>query len=153
MVIRFYGYNEAGVLDAPITAGSDTGAAVEKFIFFTLTKFDYSLGSKLVEYKIEGAVPETAVGFSSNRGSIPFAQQFVGATVQDILVGQIQQQSAAEQAGDATRNNKAVTPDPADAGPAGAGLGLSGQAIAAERLRLQSIANESSFLNRIRDRL
>jgi hypothetical protein len=153
MVIRFYGYNEAGVLDAPITAGSDTGAAVEKFIFFTLTKFDYSLGSKLVEYKIEGAVPETAVGFSSNRGSIPFAQQFVGATVQDILVGQIQQQTAAQPAGDATRNNQPVTPDPADAGPAGAGLGLSGQAIAAERLRLQSIANESSFLNRIRDRL
>ena len=146
MVIRFYGYNEAGVLDTPITAGSDTGAAVEKFIFFTLTKFDYSLGSKLMEYKIEGAVPETAVGFSSDRGSIPFAQQFVGATVQDILVGQIQQQNAAQSAGDATRNDKAVTPDPA-------GLGLSGQAVAAERRRLQSIANESSFLNRIRDRL
>jgi hypothetical protein len=144
MVIRFYGYNEAGVLDTPITAGSDTGAAVEKFIFFTLTKFDYSLGSKLVEYKIEGAVPETAVGFSSNRGSIPFAQQFVGATVQDILVGQIQQQTAAQPAGDATRNNKPVTDTPS---------GQTNAVITGDESALIPTLPDSSFLNRIRDRL
>jgi len=150
MVIRFYGYDEAGQLAMPIDNSpdsTDARAAVEKFIFFTLTKFDYSLGSKLVEYKIEGAALETAVGFSSDRGSIPFAQQFTGATVKDILVGQIQQQTAAETAGDATRNNRPVTDAPSG------GTGINSNVTQAERDRLKNMAGESSFLNRIRGQL
>ena len=152
MVIRFYGYDEAGQLAMPINNSADSTdakAAVEKFIFFTLTKFDYSLGSKLVEYKIEGASLETAVGFSSDRGSIPFAQQFTGATVKDILVGQIQQQTAAQSAGDATRNEKPVTSSP----NGGGGTGINSNVTQAERDRFANMAGESSFLNRIRDRL
>ena len=152
MVIRFYGYDEAGQLVMPIgnsADSTDARAAVEKFIFFTLTKFDYSLGSKLVEYKIEGAALETAVGFSSDRASIPFAQQFTGATVKDILVGQIQQQTAAQSAGDATRNNKPVTSAP----NGGGGTGINSNITQAERDRFANIAGESSFLNRIRGQL
>ena len=152
MVIRFYGYDEAGQLVMPIgnsPDSTDARAAVEKFIFFTLTKFDYSLGSKLVEYKIEGAALETAVGYSSDRGSIPFAQQFTGATVKDILVGQIQQQTAAQSAGDATRNDKPVTSAP----NGGGGTGINSNVTQAERDRFANMAGESSFLNRIRDRL
>ena len=147
MVIRFYGYDEAGQLVMPIgnsPDSTDARAAVEKFIFFTLTKFDYSLGSKLVEYKIEGAALETAVGYSSDRGSIPFAQQFTGATVKDILVGQIQQQTAAQSAGDATRNNRPVTDDPS---------GQTNAVITGDESAFFPTLPESSFLNRIRDRL
>ena len=147
MVIRFYGYDEAGQLAMPIDNSpdsTDARAAVEKFIFFTLTKFDYSLGSRLVEYKIEGAALETAVGFSSDRGSIPFAQQFTGATVKDILVGQIQQQTAAQSAGDATRNDRPVTAAPS---------GQTNAVITGDESAFFPTLPESSFLNRIRDRL
>ena len=90
MVIRFYGYDENGVLARPITnrqGSTDSAAAVEKFIPFTLTKIDFSVGSKLVEYKIEGATPDIATGLSTNRGSIPQEFEFSGTTVRDLLVG------------------------------------------------------------------
>lgn len=90
MVIRFYGYDENGVLARPITnrqGSTDSAAVVEKFIPFTLTKIDFSVGSKLVEYKIEGATPDIATGLSTNRGSIPQDFGFSGTTVRDLLVG------------------------------------------------------------------
>jgi len=115
MVIRFYGYNEAGQLIQPITsiAGSqDPNAVVEKFIFFQLGNFEYSMTSKAVEYKITGAAPATAIGYSVSRGSIPINAQFTGTTVKDILVGQIQQQTASQAAGDNTRNGQPISSSP-----------------------------------------
>jgi hypothetical protein len=116
MAIRFYGYDEAGKLVQPITSGAgnqDPNAVVEKFVFFQLASLEYSMTSKAVEYKITGATPSTAVGFSASRGSIPFNAQFTGATVKDVLVGQIQQVTATVAAGDATRNGQPVSPTPA----------------------------------------
>jgi hypothetical protein len=90
MVIRFYGYDDNGVLQAPITnvaGNTDSRAVIEKFIPFTLKKIDFSVGSRMVEYTIEGAAPEVRTGLSTNRGSIPQDFSFSGVTVQDILVG------------------------------------------------------------------
>jgi len=115
MVIRFYGYNDRGELVVPITnnvGSTDPKAAVEKFIFFQMNRFDYAMGSKLMEYKIEGATPETGIGYSTNRGSIPFNAQFTGNTVKDILVGQIKQQTASQAAGDNTRNGVPIVSAP-----------------------------------------
>jgi hypothetical protein len=115
MVVRFYGYDEAGQLVVPIDNSpdsTDSGAAVEKFIFYQQNSLTYSMGSKLVEYKITGAVPSTQTGFSSNRGSIPFNMQFTGATVKDVLVGQIKQQTASQVAGDNTRNGVPIASAP-----------------------------------------
>ena len=115
MVIRFYGYNEQGQLVQPITnniGSTDPSAAVEKFIFYQQTSLSYSVGSKLTEYKITGAAPSTRIGFSSDRGSIPFNAQFTGTTVKDILVGQIQQQTASQAAGDQTRNGNPIKSSP-----------------------------------------
>jgi hypothetical protein len=115
MVIRFYGYDEAGQLVVPIDNSpdsTDSSAAVEKFIFYQQNSLTYSMGSKLVEYKITGAVPSTQTGFSSNRGSIPFNMQFTGATVKDVLVGQIKQQTASQVAGDNTRNGVPIASAP-----------------------------------------
>jgi hypothetical protein len=116
LAIRFYGYDEAGKLVQPITSGAgnqDPNAVVEKFVFFQLASLEYSMTSKAVEYKITGAAPSTAVGFSASRGSIPFNAQFTGATVKDVLVGQIQQVTATVAAGDATRNGQPISPTPA----------------------------------------
>ena len=106
MVIRFYGYNEQGQLQQPIrnTGSTDPNAAVEKFVFYSQTSLAYSVSSKLTEYRITGAAPSTNIGFSVNRGSIPFNMQFTGTTVKDVLVGQIKQQTASNAAGDNTRN-------------------------------------------------
>jgi hypothetical protein len=119
MVIRFYGYDEKGNLIQPIarnTGATDSRAVVEKFIYFILTDLTYSISNRLVEYKITGAAPGTATGLSSNRGSIPANYQFSGATVRDILVGQIQQQTASQAAGDQTRNGVPIKFDPGSGG-------------------------------------
>ena len=136
MVIRFYGYNEKGQLVQPITnnvGSTDPNAAVEKFIFYQQTSLNYSVGSKLTEYRITGASPSTNIGFSVNRGSIPFNMQFTGTTVKDVLVGQIKQQTASQAAGDKTRNNIPISPtapgagvDPNTINPQGAAFGGGG---------------------------
>lgn len=115
MVIRFYGYDDRGQLVQPITnnvGSTDPLAAVEKFIFYQQTSLSYSVGSKLTEYRITGASPSTNIGFSVNRGSIPFNMQFTGSTVKDVLVGQIKQQTASQAAGDQTRNDIPIAPAP-----------------------------------------
>jgi hypothetical protein len=95
------------------TVGStDPNAAVEKFIFYQQTSLSYSVGSRLTEYRITGASPSTNIGFSVNRGSIPFNMQFTGSTVKDVLVGQIKQQTASQAAGDQTRNDVPIASAP-----------------------------------------
>ncbi|NBR23330.1 MAG: hypothetical protein EBU08_06060, partial [Micrococcales bacterium] len=81
-------------------------------IFYQQTSLNYSVGSKLTEYRITGASPSTNIGFSVNRGSIPFNMQFTGATVKDVLVGQVKQQTASQAAGDNTRNGKPIASAP-----------------------------------------
>jgi len=115
MVIRFYGYDENGVLVQPITNQRDTTdslAVVEKFIPFTLSKIDFSVGSKLVEYKIEGKTPDVATGLSTNRGSIPQSFDFTGATVRDLLVGTTVPQQPTNS--DTARNGVPESPEVAE---------------------------------------
>jgi len=90
MVVRFYGYDDNGMLVQPITnrpGSTDRDAVVEKFIPFVLKKIDFSVGARMVEYTIEGGTPEVRTGLATDRGSIPQNFDFSGVTVQDILVG------------------------------------------------------------------
>jgi len=115
MVIRFYGYDENGNMVYPIaqkTGSTDRKAAVEKFVFFLLTDIKLSVGNRQIEYKVTGSSPSTATALSSNRGSIPSQFNFSGATVSDILVGQVQQQTASNAAGDKVRNDVPVKATP-----------------------------------------
>jgi hypothetical protein len=115
MVIRFYGYDENGNMVYPIakkTGSTDRKAAVEKFVFFIITEIKLNVGNRIIEYKVTGASPDTVTALSSNRGSIPNQFNFSGATVSDILIGQVQQQTASNAAGDKTRNNVPVKPTP-----------------------------------------
>ena len=114
IAIRFYGYDETGKLVVPIARNdsiTDRQAVVEKFVFFVINEIGFSIGNRLVEYKITGATPDTSIGLSSNRGTIPADYQFSGATVKDILVGQWQQQTTTQAAGDKVRNNVPVSPN------------------------------------------
>jgi hypothetical protein len=90
MVIRFYGYDENGVLQTPINnsgAITDSAAVVEKFLPFVLKNIKFAVGPAMVEYTIEGAAPEVRTGLDTNRGSIPQDFDLSGITVQDLLVG------------------------------------------------------------------
>jgi hypothetical protein len=92
MVIKFYGYDENGVLQKPITNApgtTDSTAVVEKFIPFVLKNVKFSVGPRMTEYTIEGVSPSVRTGLATNRGSIPQDFEFSGATVQDILVGAV----------------------------------------------------------------
>jgi hypothetical protein len=119
MVIRFYGYDENGVLQLPAVndqGNTDSRAVIEKFIPFTLKKIDFSVGSKLVEYTIEGAPPDINTALSTNRGSVPQDYGFSGITVRDILVGDISQTNLTAQESDSARSAAgAETPAPAAA--------------------------------------
>ena len=115
IVIRFYGYDVDGNLVQPIgrrTGVTDSQAAVEKFIPFTITNIEFKVSNKLVEYRVSGTVPGSATGFSTNRGSIPQNFQFQGTTVKDILVGTVAQQTASQAAGDQTRNGVPIQTSP-----------------------------------------
>lgn len=95
LVVRFYGYNENGEL---VTTGrrgtngktnlTDPRAIVEKFYPFVITNIRFKIPKdKVVEYDITGKPIPHFYNKSQDRGTIPFAFELVGETVQQILVG------------------------------------------------------------------
>lgn len=92
MVIRFYGYDEAG---NRVTADqvfrnantTDRNAVAEKFIPFQIANITYRIANKAVEYRVEATIPQTQIALSTARGSIPFNLQLVAPDVQTLLNG------------------------------------------------------------------
>lgn len=95
LVVRFYGYNENGEL---VTTGrrgtngkttlTDPRAIVEKFYPFVITNIRFKIPKdKVVEYDITGKPIPHFYNKSQDRGTIPFAFELVGETVEQILVG------------------------------------------------------------------
>jgi hypothetical protein len=96
MVVRFYGYDASGNLVMPIgprNGVTDKSSIIEKYIPFNITNVDFVVSNKLVEYTIKCAPPGQNHGASTNKGTIPKNFTFNGATVQEMLVGGIQQQT------------------------------------------------------------
>jgi hypothetical protein len=94
MVIRFYGYDEEGVLQNPIRGGlqspdgkSDPRAVVEKFIPFQIKAINWSVGSKLVNYEWDCVPIGQLQGGYTARGTIPYDVQLVDSTVGGLLSG------------------------------------------------------------------
>ena len=89
LVIRFYGYDDQGNL---VRGGvnkpnqtSDPSAFVEKWYPLIITKINFRIASKAVEYEIQAKAPAYYVGASSGRGTIPFNMEFSGRTLNDLL--------------------------------------------------------------------
>lgn len=94
MVIRFYGYDDAGQLVSGTElgvneTGSDPRSIVEKFIPFQIADINYKIGSRAVEYNVTATVPATNIGFSQGRATIPFNIQLVSPDVQTLLNGNL----------------------------------------------------------------
>lgn len=95
LAIRFYGYNENGEL---VTTGrrgtngqtnlTDPRAIIEKFYPFVITNIKFRIPrAGIVEYSVEAKPIPHFYNKSQDRGSIPFAFELVGETVEQILQG------------------------------------------------------------------
>ena len=93
LVIRFYGYDDAGNLvqaNKPNPYGfTDPAAFVEKFYPMCITNIRFKVANKLVEYDIEATAPNYNINVGSNRGSIPYNVELSSGTVKDILAGDV----------------------------------------------------------------
>ena len=95
MVIRFYGYDDQGNLISSDPASgdeqtSDPNALVEKFVPFQFSNITYQIKTEAVVYSVEATVPQTTVGYSTARGTIPFNFQLSAADVQTLFNGNTQ---------------------------------------------------------------
>lgn len=90
MVIRFYGYDQAGNL-VKATSNPDltgkSGAVIEKYIPFLISGVNWSVSNKLVSYDFECAPIGQQIATSTNRGTIPYDVEFSASTVKDFLSG------------------------------------------------------------------
>lgn len=95
LVIRFYGYNENGEL---VTTGrrgtngqnnlTDPRAIVEKFYPFVITNIKFRIPKdRVVEYEVQGKPIPHFYNKSQDRGTIPFAFELIGETLEKVLIG------------------------------------------------------------------
>ena len=97
MVIRFYGYDQNGVLIGG-SSGSDTNkndnnAVIEKFIPFIITGVDWGVSNKLVTYDFKCAPTGQLVGGSTNRGTIPYDIELSDSSLAGLLAGDVKYNS------------------------------------------------------------
>jgi hypothetical protein len=116
MVIRFFGYDQNGKLVSPgipEMAGNTIKprAVIEKYIPFLITKINWSVGTKLVTYDIEGAPVGQTTGGSIGRGTVPFDIQITAGTIDEFFGGNVRllnQETGEEYQSDAPPNAAAA---------------------------------------------
>jgi hypothetical protein len=94
MVIRFYGYDQNGKLQAVASADqtvgqSDSKAAVEKYIPFRIKDIKWEVSSRLVSYEFDCQPIGQVVAGSTRRGTITADYELNGQTVGELLVGSV----------------------------------------------------------------
>jgi hypothetical protein len=127
LAVRFYGYNDNGEL---VTTGrrgtngktnlTDPKAIVEKFYPFVITNIKFRIPKdRVVEYAVEGKPIPHFYNKSQDRGTIPFAFELIGTTVDQVLrgkpVGTVYPASPGERR-DSPRPNTSAPSQPANSG-------------------------------------
>ena len=131
MVIRFYGYDDNGNLvqagtkgsqstslppnfvGPPLPTSADYGAFVTKYYPFKISKFEFRLATKGIEYTIHGAPQGYWLGASAKRGTIPTTINLVGKTVADVLNGNHSTGTKVSPTDGRNSSNTVKTPPPA----------------------------------------
>lgn len=118
MVIRFYGYDQNGKI-MPVGAAdertglSDPNAVIEKFIPFKIAYINWRVASELVKYEFDCVPIGQIVAGGTRRGTIPADVELSGATVEAMLVGEVQYSNASppnSNPGASTTSNAATDP-------------------------------------------
>jgi hypothetical protein len=115
MVMRFYGYDENGKLISGASssdANFENSAVIEKFIPFIISKMDWSVGSKLVQYDFEAAPVGQMIGQGVARGTIPYDMQISDSTVGKLLSGPPATQASVRAVDNAIEAAGASNPNP-----------------------------------------
>jgi hypothetical protein len=105
LVIKFFGYDANGNL---VQAGQASGATnpignvpgipgavvpstgtafVEKYYPMVISKLNFKVANKLVEYEIEATAPQYQIGVGQSRGTIPYNVELSGISLKDALAG------------------------------------------------------------------
>jgi hypothetical protein len=136
LVVRFYGYNQNGEI---VTTGrrgtngktnlTDPRAIVEKFYPFVITNIKFRIPKdRVVEYEVQGKPIPHFYNKSQDRGTIPFAFELTGETVDQVLrgkpVGTVYPASAGERR-DSPQPNTSAPTQPAEP-TTGAGVDVNG---------------------------
>jgi len=91
MVIRWYGYDEAGNLIRPGAKGkdglSDPNAICEKFVPFIIKKINWGVSNKLVSYDFECGPVGQLINGTTARGTVPYDIELSDSTVSGLLGG------------------------------------------------------------------
>jgi len=95
LAIRFYGYDEYGELATTGRRGTngqtnltDPRAIVEKFYPFVITNIKFRIPKdRVVEYAVEAKPIPHFYNKSQDRGTIPFAFELMGETLEQVLQG------------------------------------------------------------------
>jgi hypothetical protein len=136
LVVRFYGYDQNGEV---VTTGrrgtngktnlTDPRAIVEKFYPFVITNIKFRIPKdRVVEYEVQGKPIPHFYNKSQDRGTIPFAFELTGETVDQVLrgkpVGTVYPASAGERR-DSPQPNTSAPTQPAEP-TSGAGVDVNG---------------------------
>ena len=136
MVIRFYGYDQNGKLQAVAstdqTVGqSDSSAAVEKYIPFRIKDIKWEVSSRLVSYEFDCQPIGQIVAGSTRRGTITADYELNGQTVGELLVGSVAANNVSGSAPAGARSDAAQSAaepnQPAQAGTAPPNAGAAQQ--------------------------
>lgn len=116
MVIRWYGYDQNGVLIPvgaadPNTGLTDPNAVVEKFIPFLIKKVNWQVSSKLVTYEFDCAPINQMVASGTRRGTIPYDVQLTENNVGKLLGGELVYASASPPVAPTTDPGSTTTVD------------------------------------------
>jgi hypothetical protein len=105
LVIKFFGYDANGNLvqagqangttnpvgNVPGISGAvvpSTGTAfVEKYYPMAISKLNFKVSNKLVEYEIEATAPQYQIATGQSRGTIPYNVELSGMSLKDALAG------------------------------------------------------------------
>jgi hypothetical protein len=92
MVVRFYGYDEAGnrlsSKDLSLTESlSSTDSLSEKFIPFMFSGIQFALEDNVVKYSCKAICPQTSIPVGVAQSTIPENLELSGQTIGSLLVG------------------------------------------------------------------
>lgn len=114
MVIKFYGYDDAGNLIRPTQKSgpnSDITSVIEKWVPFQFTGIQTRITNKITEYDCHCYTPQVTIAGGQARGVIPYNVELTSTTVDQLLNGTSQFGATTGASDDTARTSTAASND------------------------------------------